>query len=165
MCENNCGSAADHFGNAITWKVSSYYGLIEFSVNGKDVATWSYADDPAQSFIRFMGLWNEAQAFATVEKAEDLNDLANKHAKWLKSMGWWKNKTPLESLMLVVSECGEAANEVRGEKPTEHFADELADIILRTLGIASEQNIDIQQAVWNKMANNRNLKPNPDRLK
>lgn len=96
---------------------------------------------------------------------EDLNDLAYKQEKWLKSMGWWKNKTALESLMLVVSECGEAANEVRGETPTEHFAEELADIILRTLGIASEHDINIQQAVWNKMAKNRKLKPNPDRIK
>jgi len=96
---------------------------------------------------------------------EDLNDLAQKQAKWLQKMGWWKNKTPLESLMLVVSECGEAANEVRGLEPTENFEVELADIILRTLGLAAENNINIQQAVWNKMAKNAELKPNPDRIK
>ena len=77
---------------------------------------------------------------------QDLNDLADEHAAWLRSMGWWKNKTPLEALFLVVSECGEAGNEVRGETPTEHFAEELADIILRTLGIAAEHDINIQQA-------------------
>lgn len=95
----------------------------------------------------------------------DLNDLADRQADWIKSMGWWKNKTNLESLMLVVSECGEAANEVRGEKPTEHFQTELADIILRVLGIAAENDINIQQAVLNKMAKNLELKRNPDRLK
>jgi NTP pyrophosphatase (non-canonical NTP hydrolase) len=95
----------------------------------------------------------------------DLNDLADRHADWLKSMGWWKNKTPIESLMLVVTECGEAADEVRGVTPTDNFKTELADIILRTLGIAAEHNINIQQAVLNKMAKNLELKPNPDRVK
>ena len=95
----------------------------------------------------------------------DLNDLADRHADWLKTMGWWKDKTPLEALMLVVSECGEAANEVRGQVPTERFKAELADIILRTLGIAAEHDINIQQAVLNKMAKNRELKPDPSRVK
>lgn len=95
----------------------------------------------------------------------DLNDLADRQEAWLKSMGWWKNKTPLESLMLVVSECGEAANEVRGEKPTKNFEAELADIILRVLGIAAENNINIQQAVLNKMNDNLKRHPNPDRIK
>lgn len=95
----------------------------------------------------------------------DLNDLAAKQSAWLQSMGWWKDKTHIESLMLVVSECGEAANEVRGLQPTDKFQTELADIILRTLGLAAENGIDIQQAVLNKMAKNLELKPNPDRLK
>jgi len=95
----------------------------------------------------------------------DLNDLKLRHAGWLKSMGWWKNKTILESLMLVVSECGEAANEVRGDKPTDKFEEELADIILRVVGIAGEQEINIQQAVLNKMRKNRELAHNPDRKK
>lgn len=97
--------------------------------------------------------------------SENLNVLASRQAEWLKSMGWWKNKTHLESLMLVVSECGEAANEVRGIHPTDKFQTELADIILRTLGIAAENDIDIHQAVLNKMAKNLELKPNADRVK
>jgi NTP pyrophosphatase (non-canonical NTP hydrolase) len=95
----------------------------------------------------------------------DMNDLAYRQGQWLKKMGWWKNKTPLESLMLVVSECGEAANEVRGEVPTKNFEVELADIILRVFGIAEENGINIQQAVINKMNANLELEPNPDRLK
>lgn len=95
----------------------------------------------------------------------DLNDLAHRQGQWLKEMGWWKNKTILESLMLVVSECGEAANEVRGAKPTEEFETELADIILRVLGIAEENGINIQQAVLNKMNRNMELKPREDRIK
>lgn len=94
-----------------------------------------------------------------------LNALAARQKKWLKTMGWWKNKTNLESLMLVVSECGEAANEVRGETPTDTFEVELAAIILRTLGLAAENAIDIQQAVFDKMAKNLELQPNPDRVK
>lgn len=97
--------------------------------------------------------------------ALDLNGLANKHAEWLMSMGWWKDKTPLEALMLVVSECGEAANEVRSNSPTDNFKTELADIVLRVLGIAAEHNIDIQQAVVDKMSKNLKLTPNPNRVK
>jgi NTP pyrophosphatase (non-canonical NTP hydrolase) len=95
----------------------------------------------------------------------DLNDLAYRQEKWLKSMGWWKNKTPLESLMLVVSECGEAADEVRGLEPTPNFPKELADIILRVLGIAAENNINIQQAVLNKMLENEGRQRREDRIK
>jgi NTP pyrophosphatase (non-canonical NTP hydrolase) len=98
-------------------------------------------------------------------ESDDLNSLAARQSEWLKSMGWWKDKTHLESLMLVVSECGEAANEVRGLQPTDKFQTELADIILRTLGLAAENGIDIQQAVLGKMAKNLELQPNPDRLK
>jgi NTP pyrophosphatase (non-canonical NTP hydrolase) len=65
----------------------------------------------------------------------------------------------------VVSECGEAANEVRGEVPTKNFEVELADIILRVFGIAEENGINIQQAVINKMNANLELEPNPDRVK
>ena len=96
---------------------------------------------------------------------QDLNDLRDEHAKFVKRMGWWKNKTPLESLMLVVSECGEAANEVRGDKPTENFGKELADIILRVLAIAAENNINIRQEMANKMAENLQREHNPNRIK
>lgn len=96
---------------------------------------------------------------------KDLNDLAHEQKQFLIRMGWWKNKTNLEALMLVVSECGEAANEVRGEKPTDHFGEELADIILRVLGIAAENDINIMQEVSNKMTINLQRKKNPDRIK
>ncbi len=96
---------------------------------------------------------------------KDLNYLARAQSDWLKTMGWWKNKTNLESLMLVVSECGEAANETRGATPTELFGEELADIILRVLGLASENDINIQEAVEHKMLKNLSLKPRADREK
>jgi NTP pyrophosphatase (non-canonical NTP hydrolase) len=66
----------------------------------------------------------------------------------------WHNKTVLEALALIGSEVGEAVNECRGEKPTENFGEELADIILRTLDLAEWQGIDIQKTILDKMAKN-----------
>ena len=86
---------------------------------------------------------------------EDLNDLAYRHHEWLKSVGWTGKHTPLEELALIASEVGEAANECRGEEPTDRLGEELADIILRTLGMAHGRGINIQQEVWSKMAKNR----------
>jgi len=79
-----------------------------------------------------------------------LNELSRRNWEWVESQGW-HNKTPLECLMLVVSECGEAANECRGEKPTDHFGEELADIILRTIDLAENHGINIEAAVLRKM--------------
>lgn len=88
-----------------------------------------------------------------------------RQAIWLRKRGWWRNKTPLESLMLVVSECGEAANEVRGTEPTSEFASELADIVLRTMGIAAEHGINLENAVLMKMLHNETTEPKKDRIK
>ena len=38
-------------------------------------------------------------------------------------------------------------NEVRGEKPTENFKTELADIVLRVMGIAGKNGINLQEAI------------------
>ncbi len=80
----------------------------------------------------------------------ELKQIASTNWEWVDRMGW-HNKTPLECLMLVVSECGEAANECRGEKPTNLFGEELADIILRTVDLAHDHGIDIQAEVLRKM--------------
>ncbi len=66
----------------------------------------------------------------------------------------WDNKTPLEELALIASEVGEAVNECRGETPTEHLGEELADIILRTISMAEGQGIDIEIAVQEKIFKN-----------
>lgn len=79
-----------------------------------------------------------------------LKSMAVRNWNWVERSGW-HNKTPLECLMLVVSECGEAANECRGVTPTEHFGEELADIILRTIDLAHDHNIDIEAQVLRKM--------------
>lgn len=83
----------------------------------------------------------------------DLNEIGLRCYEWTERMGW-HNKTPLECLGLICSEAGEAMNEVRGEQPTPHFAEELADIILRTTDLAVQHNIDLTEECLKKMAKN-----------
>lgn len=83
-----------------------------------------------------------------------LKDIAKEQFDWVESVGW-HNKTTLEALALISSEVGEAVNECRGEKPTENFGEELADIILRTLDLAESSGIDIELEVMKKMETNR----------
>lgn len=83
----------------------------------------------------------------------DLNEISKIHQKWLEEMGWVGVSTPLEQLALVASEVGEAVNECRGDQPTENLQYELADIILRVLGIAENQGIDLDSAIQKKDGN------------
>ena len=76
--------------------------------------------------------------------------IAKLHYDWVESMGW-HNKTPLEYVALIASEIGEAANECRGETPTEDLGSELADIVLRVLDFAKVQGIDIEEEIRLKM--------------
>ena len=85
---------------------------------------------------------------------KDINELAMLQWRWVEDVGW-HNKTPLESLALVASEVGEAVNECRGEKPSESFGEELADIILRVLDLAIEEDIDIGAEITRKMGINK----------
>lgn len=84
----------------------------------------------------------------------ELNEIAAKHYDWVERMGW-HNKTVLEMLALIASEVGEAINECRGEKPTEKFATELADIVLRVVDLAQSQNIDLSAVIAEKMQLNQ----------
>lgn len=84
-----------------------------------------------------------------------LQQIALQHHQWLQLVGWAGKRTPLEDLALVASEIGEAANECRGEKPTDKLGSELADIILRVAGMAQENGIDIEAEVAAKMEINR----------
>ena len=82
-----------------------------------------------------------------------ISELSSEHNKWLVEMGW--NKTsPLEQLALIASEIGEAVNECRGEVPTEKLGSELADICLRTFGMAEQFGINIESEILIKMAKN-----------
>lgn len=93
-----------------------------------------------------------------------ISGLAHEHNKWLVEMGW--NKTSaLEQLALIASEIGEAANECRGEKPTDKLGSELADICLRTFGMAEQFGINIEREIILKMAKNFSKGNFKDRLK
>lgn len=95
---------------------------------------------------------------------KDLNDIAYDQWQWVEDMGW-HNKQPLEYVALIASEIGEVANECRGEKPTDRLGEELADVILRTLDMAEQFGVNIQQEVFNKMAKNRSNGNFKNRLK
>lgn len=79
-------------------------------------------------------------------------------------MGWDK-ATSLEQLALIASEIGEAVNECRGEKPTDKLGSELADICLRTFGMAEQFGINIESEIIMKMAKNFSKGNFKDRLK
>lgn len=89
-----------------------------------------------------------------------VNDMADEIHKNAKEKGFYNDLKPnnarhiLSQLMLIVTEVAEAAEAVRiGD--TENFAEELADIIIRTLDTASSQGINIEQEIVNKMEKNR----------
>jgi NTP pyrophosphatase (non-canonical NTP hydrolase) len=83
-----------------------------------------------------------------------INDTARQHHAWLVEMGWATASTPLEQIALIASEIGEAANECRGAVPTEKLGSELADIVLRTLGLAERLGINMEAEIAAKMAIN-----------
>ena len=80
----------------------------------------------------------------------DINEIAAKQYEWVESVGW-HNKTVLEALALIASEVGEAVNECRGEKPSDEFGTELADIILRVADLAHWQGINLAAVITAKM--------------
>lgn len=79
-------------------------------------------------------------------------------------MEWIGKTTPLEQLALIASEVGEAVQECRGVEPSDHLPSELADIILRTLGMAEGLGIDMEKTIAAKMEANR-LRGNKGRIK
>lgn len=93
-----------------------------------------------------------------------ITELSTEHNKWLVEMGWDKT-TALEQLALIASEIGEAVNECRGEKPTDKLGSELADICLRTFGMAEQFGINIEAEIIMKMAKNFSKGNFKDRLK
>lgn len=83
-----------------------------------------------------------------------------KHYDWLTQRGYVNydpnnSEQTLARLALVTSELGEACNECRQESPNrEQFAEELADIVLRVMGIAEHARIDLEQFVIDKIEKN-----------
>lgn len=72
----------------------------------------------------------------------DYNDIGARHFNWVERMGW-HNKTVLESLALIASEVGEAADESFTTPPSQNLGSELADIILRTVDLAKTTEVDL----------------------
>jgi NTP pyrophosphatase (non-canonical NTP hydrolase) len=84
----------------------------------------------------------------------EIKDIQALHCAWLRKMGWVGTTTPLEQLALICSEVGEAVNECRGPEPTPNFRLELADIVLRALGLADYLGLDLEAALLDKIAIN-----------
>jgi NTP pyrophosphatase (non-canonical NTP hydrolase) len=85
----------------------------------------------------------------------EIDKLMATHYTWLVSMGYMKTERPLELLALVTSEIGEAINAYRDHGvQSDQFATELADIVLRTLGIAQHFQIDLVSAINTKIIHN-----------
>jgi hypothetical protein len=106
-----------------------------------------------------------------------IEEITTRHYAWLERMGWTTGTIPLEELALIGSEIGEAAecvddsdmrsrllelvevlaravNQARGHTSTDKLGAELADIILRTVGLARRLGVDLSTEIENKMAAN-----------
>jgi NTP pyrophosphatase (non-canonical NTP hydrolase) len=72
-----------------------------------------------------------------------INTLAQKHFNWIQSKNW-NSKSQLESIALIGSEIGEAFQEVFSNN-NELLEFEIADIYLRTINLAIENNMDLDK--------------------
>ena len=83
-----------------------------------------------------------------------LNNLAYSIARWrAEKMRVERDDRLLASLMMVVTEISEAAEDVRHSR-WDHLPEELADAMIRLLGICGHLNIDIEKAIIEKMGTN-----------
>ena len=84
-----------------------------------------------------------------------IQELQERHSEFIEAMGWRGSKSSLECCALICEEIGELTHELRA-KVINHAAvcDELADIMLRTMDLASELNIHIAPAMKNKIEKN-----------
>lgn len=88
-------------------------------------------------------------------KQFNINNIAKTNWQWVEDMGWHGDRRVLESIALIASEVGEAANECRGDTPSDKLGSELADIILRVGDLAYSLGIDIGKEITFKI--NKNL--------
>ena len=85
---------------------------------------------------------------------QPLNRLGDHQLAWATSVGWGHH-APLEDLALLASEVGEAINECRDSEFSAAFAEEMADIVLRAVGIARKYGVDLDAQVARKQAINQ----------
>lgn len=85
-----------------------------------------------------------------------MKELAKEIHSTAKEKGFWEggSRNFLEALMLIVSEAGECCDAYRKQQK-EKMAEELADIIIRTLDLAEGFDIDIEKEVLQKMEYNK----------
>ena len=82
----------------------------------------------------------------------DLKEFQEQHNQFIEEMGWRGNKTPLEAVALIHEEAAELGHELRSHKVNEHLvALEMADIVIRTMDLASEMGIDLEEASQKKL--------------
>jgi len=70
------------------------------------------------------------------------NEFSTRHHAWVGAMGWHK-RSNLEAMAMIYSEVGESVDEMTAQGLTPHFSGELADIVLRTVDMAIENQINI----------------------
>lgn len=96
---------------------------------------------------------------------ENLFEVLGKEIVKINSDNGWKITKPsdwetedykiLAVLMLITSEISEAVEAFR-KNDKKNFAEELADVIIRTLDLTTGMEIDIYEEILNKMEKNRN---------
>jgi hypothetical protein len=59
--DTNNGEVTDILGNVISWVYTPNNGLVEFSINGKEMTTWSCEDDPEATANDFVKNWKATQ--------------------------------------------------------------------------------------------------------
>lgn len=88
----------------------------------------------------------------------NINSMVEKCHKNATEKGFWAVSDNVgEKLMLIVTEVAEAMEEVR-KKDFNHqaFAEELADIVIRTADLAGKMGVDLESIIIAKMEKNAN---------
>ena len=84
-----------------------------------------------------------------------IRTLQQRHNEFVEAMGWRGTKKPLEAVALICEEIGELTHELRApEINTVNVGDEMADIVIRTMDLASEMGIDLDHAIDQKINKN-----------
>jgi len=83
--------------------------------------------------------------------------IQRQHRQFVKLAGGLGGKSPLEATALICEEIGELTHELRKNRlDAGKVANELADVILRTIDVALELDIDIEHAICSKVEANLN---------
>ncbi len=91
-----------------------------------------------------------------MESGKTVKELAKEIHSTAIEKGFWEggNRNFLEALMLIVSEAGECCEAYRKQQK-EKMAEELADVVIRTLDLAEGFGIDIETEILKKMEYNK----------